>query len=64
MQLPGRVRIVKEGNCFYKHKFPLVCYYQRCEEPIIKMPFVSKGGEGRQRAKYYHVDCATILRVV
>lgn len=45
-------------------KFPLTCWYQGCHNLIEDYPFVRRIGSSQRHTKYYHVECATLLRVI
>lgn len=64
LKLCGRVKLIEKSNHYYRHRFPLVCYYQRCKEPIMEWPFICKMADRGCRTHYYHVKCAEILRVI
>ena len=65
LRITSRVALVGENDRYYRNRFPLECYYQRCEEPIIRGPFVSKAvGRRSTSSHYYHVKCAEILHIV
>lgn len=65
----GLARIIERGCHYYKNRMPLECDYQRCHNMIVEMPFVSKQGAKGMRVRtpchrYYHIECARILRVI
>ena len=47
------------------HRFPLRCQYQRCSEPIRGHPMVRRYyTSANTKTKYYHVECARVLRLI
>lgn len=47
------------------HHFPFRCNYQGCARQIVAHPFVRRYITARNtKTKYYHLECATLLRLI